>query len=97
MVVLAGDIMGVTALKREGDSILVVNPNAVCPRPISLQSLKPIARRCAEIPEDFCGVEHVEFPPDSRPQLLWKPTCFSSIPSVEYVRRRVIPEGSDHA
>jgi len=55
------DVVGVTITPGEAYSILVIDPDAVLPMPVSLELLQSVAARDSEIVEISGSVQHREF------------------------------------
>jgi hypothetical protein len=51
------DLLCVTALPDEADPILIVDPDAVLPTPISAEGLEVIARERAQVVESLCRMQ----------------------------------------
>ena len=93
MIVRNLDIERTIAAPAETDAELIIDPNRMLPRSISLQCLETIARRNAKILQTGGDFELPEFPPRYRLE-----TCEASDPcsSRQGFRIRIL-EGGDHA
>ena len=72
MVVFAANVIGVSFLKAERDSILVIDPDATRTRAIALQRLQPISWRYTQRLKVSSRVNPVHLSPRERPKQLWQ-------------------------
>jgi hypothetical protein len=56
------DVIGVSLLPPEADTPLVVDPDTVLPGPVTLQFLKTVTRRDAQITQGVSGMQNNELP-----------------------------------
>src|SRR5688500_6379247 len=63
------DVVGIALAPDEADTPLIVDPNAVLPAAIALQSLHAVARRHAQIGETGAVVEHQQLLPRGAPEI----------------------------
>lgn len=82
----------------ETDPVLIIDPDAVLPRAVTLQELKTIPGRYLEIAQRLSLIQRIEFPSADPPQLLRQPLpgCLG-VSSIEKVLRSRVPEAADPA
>src|SRR6266542_4437799 len=75
-----------SVLPAKTHAILLVDPNAVLPCPISAQPLEPVARRNAQLAQIAHPIQLRQFAADDRPQhFRARPACSPAGHSVEQV------------
>ena len=88
------DLVGIGILPAETDPPLVVDPDAVLPRPIAFELLEPVTRWNPEVLKGFGSVERDQLPEHD-------PAEFGGIVpdrlALEQARRVPVAEGLDHA
>ena len=97
MVIRDFDVVRIPGLPMKADSILIVDPDAVLPLPITAEPLKAVSERNRKLANIANAVNLRELPPRRGPQLGW--ACGSSGSrrgAIEDVLRATIREGSYH-
>ena len=84
----------VAIVPHKANAVLIVDSDAVSPRPVSNQLLQSISGRNAEVVERSRRVENQQFAQGDALKPLWKPDAPRSI---ENSLRVVIGEASDHS
>lgn len=77
----------------EADPPLIIDPDAVLSSPVARQLLEPIARRDAEVPQIFGGIENQELAKGSALELQGPPPHPLPLKDLLGVR---VPEALDH-
>jgi hypothetical protein len=80
----------------ERQPVLVIDANAVASGPITPQELQPVARGDCQVLQTRCDVQHLELPPDDRPDCAGNPSGRARVALAKQIRRRFIAEGLDH-
>jgi hypothetical protein len=60
MVIRQFHIISVALAPYEADPKLIVDPDAVLPLAIPLESFQPVAPQCGEVRQLACGIDHAE-------------------------------------
>ena len=93
MVVAHLNIIGVIVITTDkADAVLIVNPYAVLPFPITLEQFKAVAGRISEVVQDLGGIHHFKLPTSSSfdiPKSLDRNT-------VKEALRILVSKGLDH-
>jgi hypothetical protein len=69
VIIFDADFVGMPLLPSERDTVLVIDPNAVAARLVTLQSFQTVARRYSEILQPCHHVERLELPLSRPPEL----------------------------
>ena len=92
MVVYNLNVHGLGRHPAEADPPLVIDPNAVLPRPITSQGLETVPGNHAQIRQFPSGVNVIQLPLCRRRNTLEPPAEFASKHLVDFF----VPEGPDH-
>ncbi|MGB7157450.1 MAG: hypothetical protein WBD40_05255 [Tepidisphaeraceae bacterium] len=80
--VVIDDLNAIRSCRRpsEAESKLLIDADAVLPRPVTLQGFQPIPRRSAQVIKGLGGVQLIEFPLRDHPEVPWAaPSCLFRI------------------
>jgi hypothetical protein len=69
MVVRDFDFVGITVLPAKADPVLIVDPDAVLPDPVSSQALEAIPGWDAQLPQILHSIHLCQLAPCDRPQV----------------------------
>jgi len=96
VIVFDADFVGMSVPPPERHPVLIVNADAVAAGPITSQQSQTVTRRDCEILQTRRDVQHLELPPDDRPDCAGNPSGRARVALAKQIRRRFIAEGLDH-
>ena len=96
MIVDELNIVGLSFGPSEHDAPLVVDTNAVKPRPVSAKQLEAVARRGAEVEQSLRCVDEIELTNSNPHDVGWELPYVTAAPPVEDIRCSIVAEGADH-
>jgi len=92
------DLICISTLPPEADSVPLVDANAHLAFSIVLQWFKPVSRLRQQVPQIHCPVELIEFPSGNNPQALrTAPSCGCGRNAIVDVLTASVMEGAYHA
>src|SRR2546423_10337823 len=91
MVIRDLHFIGIMALPNEANLVLVIDPNAVLPAPVTMQFLQPVSGRNPQVVQRRGPVEHAQF---SSGHAGWR--CSPGLARSPDFRRLLVGESLDH-
>jgi len=91
------DFVRIATLTAKADAILVVNPNAVLPAPVSAQTLKTVSRRHRRLSDVADTIDSIQPAPGYRPYGSGtSPPSGPRVGAIEYVLGTTILKRANH-
>jgi len=85
-----------SVLPPKGDAVLIIDPDAMTARLVTLQTLQPVTGRNRQIVNARSGVEQLELPLNAAPHLARDSSGGARIPVAKQVSSRVVSECLNH-
>jgi len=73
------DVVDAILRPNKANPPLIIDPNAICARPISLQRFQPVRRGHSEILQLFSGIQHVQLPAGGLGDLMKSPVSSCAV------------------